>query len=262
MTAPQGVPTSPVVAAHGRSPAHARSNVDWVSALGASGPAQEAALRDLHHLMVRAAGPPGGGLRGRGPRRGEQRLDELANGSADEALAALLGKLATFQGRSLFTTWAYKFAILEAATQVRRQAWAGREVLLEDVSLVSVPHGPGPAEEAEARDLAAALARAMDAELTPYQRKIAVALLVDEVPIDVLAERLATTRGALYKTLHVARARLRAALVASGHLPAPPAQPTAARSTDRASATRQAPQTRQTRPSQRTHPTESTGAPS
>jgi RNA polymerase sigma-70 factor (ECF subfamily) len=38
------------------------------------------------------------------------------------------------------------------------------------------------------------------------------------VPIDVLAERLGTTRGALYKTAHDARRRLRACLEAEGHL--------------------------------------------
>lgn len=32
------------------------------------------------------------------------------------------------------------------------------------------------------------------------------------MPIDVLAERLTTTRGALYKTLHDARKKLRARL--------------------------------------------------
>jgi RNA polymerase sigma-70 factor, ECF subfamily len=32
---------------------------------------------------------------------------------------------------------------------------------------------------------------------------------VNGVPIDVLAERLNTTRGALYKTLHDARRKLR-----------------------------------------------------
>jgi RNA polymerase sigma-70 factor (ECF subfamily) len=36
------------------------------------------------------------------------------------------------------------------------------------------------------------------------------------VPIDVLAERLATTRGALYKTLHDARRRLRGRLAERG----------------------------------------------
>jgi RNA polymerase sigma-70 factor (ECF subfamily) len=53
---------------------------------------------------------------------------------------------------------------------------------------------------------------------------VTVALLVDEVPIDVLAERLGTTRNALYKTLHDARVRLRAHLTASGHLSPPESQ--------------------------------------
>jgi RNA polymerase sigma-70 factor, ECF subfamily len=38
------------------------------------------------------------------------------------------------------------------------------------------------------------------------------------VPVDVLAERLGSTRGAVYKTLHDARVRLRAALVSGGYL--------------------------------------------
>jgi RNA polymerase sigma-70 factor (ECF subfamily) len=58
----------------------------------------------------------------------------------------------------------------------------------------------------------------MDDVLTPHQRSIATALLVDEVAIDVLAERLGTTRGALYKTLHDARVRLREHLTATGYL--------------------------------------------
>jgi RNA polymerase sigma-70 factor, ECF subfamily len=44
-----------------------------------------------------------------------------------------------------------------------------------------------------------------------------MAITLDGVPIDVLAERLATTRGALYKTLHDARKKLRARLAADGH---------------------------------------------
>ena len=36
-----------------------------------------------------------------------------------------------------------------------------------------------------------------------------VALALNGVPIDVMAERLGTTRGALYKTLHDARRKLR-----------------------------------------------------
>ena len=39
---------------------------------------------------------------------------------------------------------------------------------------------------------------------------------LNDGPIDVLAERLNSTRGALYKTLHDARRKLRRRLVADG----------------------------------------------
>ena len=42
-----------------------------------------------------------------------------------------------------------------------------------------------------------------------------VALALNGVPIDVLAERLGTTRGALYKTLHDARRKLRTHLASA-----------------------------------------------
>ena len=53
--------------------------------------------------------------------------------------------------------------------------------------------------------------------LTPHQREVFTALALNGVPIDVLAERLTTTRGALYKTLHDARRKLRAALAHAGY---------------------------------------------
>ena len=43
-----------------------------------------------------------------------------------------------------------------------------------------------------------------------------VAVTLNGVPIDVLAERLNTTRGALYKSIHDARHKLRGALAARG----------------------------------------------
>ena len=54
-------------------------------------------------------------------------------------------------------------------------------------------------------------------QLTPHQREVLVALAINGVPIDVLAERLDSTRGALYKTLHDARKALRAYLEAHDH---------------------------------------------
>jgi RNA polymerase sigma-70 factor (ECF subfamily) len=56
----------------------------------------------------------------------------------------------------------------------------------------------------------------IDDVLTPHQRHVLIALALNGVPIDVLAERLNTTRGALYKTLHDARRKLRRHLTESG----------------------------------------------
>jgi RNA polymerase sigma-70 factor (ECF subfamily) len=80
---------------------------------------------------------------------------------------------------------------------------------------------PSPEDYAEGAAFAAAARAAIDRVLTPHQRRIALALMVDEVPIDVLAERLGTNRNALYKTLHDARGRLRDHLAELGYVPPP-----------------------------------------
>jgi RNA polymerase sigma-70 factor, ECF subfamily len=126
---------------------------------------------------------------------------------------SVLRRLDDFRGDSRFTTWVYKFALLEAAVKLRKRAWQGREVPLEPESWnLFSSGGLEPAAEAEQRELLATLQRAIGEVLTPHQRRVLVALALNGVPIDVLAERLDTTRGALYKTLHDARRKLRAHL--------------------------------------------------
>ncbi|WP_347355012.1 sigma-70 family RNA polymerase sigma factor [Intrasporangium sp.] len=196
----------------------ASQDFQWVAALSAPGALQTQAMTELHALMLRAAGHQVRHMSGQLAGLDPHAIDVLINQSADEAMAAVIRKLDTFAGRSRFTTCAYKFAIVQAASDVRRAAWRDREVTLD--GRVEVPdRAATPDEHAEAADLGRALATAMTSTLTSHQRRVAVALLVDHVPIDVLAERLATNRNALYKTLHDARARLREHLVASGHLP-------------------------------------------
>lgn len=206
--------------------------MDWVAALGSTGPEQSRALRELHALMIRAAGHQVWRMRAALPDPSPGAVDVIVNQAADEAMTALLGKLHTFEGRSRFTTWAFKFAILQAATEVRRLQWQHREVELRDVELRPSPAHDGPELSAEGNDLAGAVSQAMRQVLTPYQRRIAVALLVDAVPIDVLADRLGTTRGALYKTLHDVRVRLRRELTAKGYLPVSPTSSHRATATD------------------------------
>ena len=55
------------------------------------------------------------------------------------------------------------------------------------------------------------------AHLTERQRLVFQSVTMAEVPTDVLAERLGTTRGAVYKILHDARAKLRRALTDAGY---------------------------------------------
>lgn len=144
-------------------------------------------------------------------------LDDLAHQAANDALLAILGKLDGYRGESRFTTWAYKFALLEAAVKVRRRAWQGREVPLEPEHWsVIAGREDSPAREAESHELLDSIGAAIETELTAHQREVLVAVALNDVPIDVLAERLNTTRGALYKTIHDARKKLRSHLADAG----------------------------------------------
>src|SRR4051794_22220730 len=189
----------------------------WLSALRSEGPRREEAIRRLHELLLRAARFELGRRRAAlSFVRGEE-LDDLATQAADDALMAVLAKLDQFRGASRFTTWAYKFAILEAGVRLRRRAWQGREVVLDAEAWPTfADNRDSPHEELEQSELLAALRVAIGHALTPHQREVFVALALNDVPIDVLAERLGSTRGALYKTLHDSRRKLRAELAAAG----------------------------------------------
>jgi RNA polymerase sigma-70 factor, ECF subfamily len=171
---------------------------------------ESSAIAELHELLLRAARFEVGRRRAALAHvRGEE-LDDIANQAADDALMAVLAKLDTYRGASRFTTWAYKFALLEAGVRLRRRAWQHREVVLEpDAWRALADRRQSAQDEVEQAEFFEALGRAIDGSLTQHQRTVFVALALNEVPIDVLAERMATTRGALYKTLHDARKRLR-----------------------------------------------------
>jgi len=193
---------------------------DWVVALSTPGPEREDALRRLHALLLRGAAFQVSRMSALRAAVGAAQVEDIVQLAADEALVAVLSKLATFEGRSRFTTWAYKFAVLQAAVELRRHAWSRREVPLDAAPPLVEPR-PSPEDYAEGAAFAAAARAAIDRVLTPHQRRIALALMVDEVPIDVLAERLGTNRNALYKTLHDARGRLREHLAELGYVPPP-----------------------------------------
>ena len=183
----------------------------WVHALRGSGPEQERAVARLHALLLRAARSEL--LRRRSMLNGaSDSIDDLAAQSADSALVAVLRKLDNYRFQSRFTTWAYKFAILEAAVLARRKAWQERELPADPQSWEALAPQIDPTDELYTRERLRRVTAAIATDLSPHQREVLSAVVLADVPIDVLAERLNTTRGALYKTLHDARRKLRAAV--------------------------------------------------
>jgi len=189
----------------------------WLEDLHADGPRYDDAVARLRELLVRAARFEIARRRPSLPHIRGGELTEIAEEAADDAAVSVLARLDDFRGASRFTTWAYKFALLEAAVKLRRRAWQGRELPLEPESWTLVPsREPGPGETAEQSALLAAIQEGIETALTTRQRTVLVTLALNGVPIDVLAERLGTTRGALYKAVHDARRKLRTHLTQAG----------------------------------------------
>jgi RNA polymerase sigma-70 factor (ECF subfamily) len=225
--APGAVSVSPIVPDRRTRPAPPRAAAapppldeesrEWVRALGSAGAERDAAVARLHDLLLRAARfEVDRRRRTLHHLRGDE-LEDIALEAADDALVSVLRRLDDFRGASRFTTWVYKFALLEASVKLRKRAWQRRELPLEPESWALLASAePGPAAEAGQRELLAAVTEGIARALTPRQRTVLLSLAVDGVPIDVLAERLETTRGALYKTLHDARRKLRRDLAERG----------------------------------------------
>lgn len=190
---------------------------EWISSLAAPHPEQ--AQERLHALLLRVAraevyrrAPQ---LRVSGPE-----LDDLAHQAAADALLAVVAKRDQFRGESRFTTWAYRFVILEVSTKIGRHFWQNPSVPLESEDWERLPDRLGfdPVSESETREIVAVVRKAVDEELTGHQRRVFHALVLDGIPLDALALELGSNRNAIYKTLFDARRKLRAALVANGHL--------------------------------------------
>jgi RNA polymerase sigma-70 factor, ECF subfamily len=195
-----------------------RESQAWVEALHSVGLRRDEAIRSLHALVLREArfevrrrtaplAHPSG-----------RDLDDLAVQAADDAVVAILAKLDRFRGDSLFTTWARRFAQREAPATIRRRLGRGRELPVEaelERARMWSAHAESPHERCVAGELARTLTRQIAEELTAHQREVLIALTIDGVATKDLARRLDTTAGALYKTLHDARRKLKSCLVDS-----------------------------------------------
>jgi RNA polymerase sigma-70 factor, ECF subfamily len=195
-------------------------SASWLGRLASAAPAErQAAERELHGKLLRIALAE---VRRRSPRTpvtGPE-LDDVAHQAAGDAMLAILGKLAEFRGDSRFTTWAYKFVILEVSSKLGRHFWRNPPVALDAAQWERLPDrlGLDPHQQAEAAGILAEVRRVIDTELTAHQRRIFIAIVVDGIPLDALASKLNLQRNAIYKVIFDTRRKIRRALVAKGYL--------------------------------------------
>ena len=115
-------PESPADCLADTTPVPDPESAEWVGALSACGAGQDQAVARLHAALLRVARAElarrGGQLRISGPE-----LDDLAHQATADAVVAIIAKITQFRGESRFTTWAYRFVILEVSAKIGRHFW-------------------------------------------------------------------------------------------------------------------------------------------
>jgi len=192
----------------------ATETVDWPRALTSS--ECDAAYARLHPLLLRFAQRE----LARRIRIGGPELDDLAHQATADALVAIRRRLPEFRGESRFLTWAYKFVLFEVAKKSGRHFWRHPHTSMDAEDWERLPDrfGLDASHASESREMLAALRRAVDEVLTEQQRRVFVARILNDIPLDALVEEFGSSRNAIYKTLYDARRKLREQLVAGGHL--------------------------------------------
>lgn len=200
-----------------------RTNAEWLHDLRAQGtPEQEAALNDLRQYLLRAVlyffSQNPRDLRG----LAREEIEQIAQDLAQDALLTILKNLDEFRGESKFTTWAYRFAINMSLVEARRQRWKNVSLdnMLEKAELPDFQfedeNAPDPDRAAQQQEIWEAVRDVISTELTERQRAILLAVVFDDVPVDVVTQRYKMNRNAVYKMVHDARAKLKRRLEERG----------------------------------------------
>jgi RNA polymerase sigma-70 factor (ECF subfamily) len=205
-----------------------RSNEAWLHDLQGESAQRDRAIADLRLRLQRGIyyylSHERSDLAGLAP----EELTHMSEDFVQEAVLRVLDNLESFRGDSQFTTWATKVAVRIAISELRRarykdfslDALVGDGDLRETASTLLNSASPDrpetAAEKAEALDH---INRAFSEVLTPRQRAALEAVVLEGIPLDIVAEQLGTNRNALYKLIFDARRKLRGHLTEQGLSP-------------------------------------------
>jgi RNA polymerase sigma-70 factor (ECF subfamily) len=141
--------------------------------------------------------------------------DSLADDLVQEVFLRAFRGLASFQGRSKFTTWLYRVTMntVHETLDRQRRSPIDRDAPLPDVA---VPNAPSPERNAMSGELGAAVACAL-ARLPEKLRAAIVLVPLEQLDPAEAARIEGCTRATIYWRLHEARKRLAEWL--QGHLP-------------------------------------------
>jgi RNA polymerase sigma-70 factor (ECF subfamily) len=202
-----------------------RSNAQWIHDLAANGAARERAIEDLRTRLKRGIYYYLSRERSDLADLAPEELSQMADDFAQDATLRVLSSLDSFRGDSQFTTWATKIAVRIAISEMRRARYKdfSLDALTDDGDLHSdaVPAINGtppdrPETAMEKGDVLRKIDRAFDEVLTTRQRSALEAIILEGVPMDVVADRMGTNRNALYKLVHDARHKLKIYLESQG----------------------------------------------
>lgn len=150
-------------------------------------------------------------------------FDALIADFIQDALLKILDNIATFEGRSRFTTWSYKIALHVALSELRRKRWRDRSLdnILDTDEGEYTPSfvadaTPGPEATAAQAEMFQRVQTLIEESLTEKQRTVMVATAIDGASPAAVADLLGMKTNAVYKVLHDARSRLKKGLATQG----------------------------------------------
>jgi len=202
-----------------------RTNEQWLAELVGPPDTQAQAIEDLRQRLQRGIFYYLSRERSDLTHLSNQEITQMAEDLAQDATLRVIENLSSFRGDSRFTTWATKIAVRVAISDLRRARYkdfslddltADGDVLPASAASVNGTSPPNPEEATERSDVMAKISRALEDVLTERQYQALVAVALQGVPLEILAERMGTNRNALYKLLHDARRKLRTHLESQG----------------------------------------------